>query len=319
MQDLAGGKVKKGIIDCYPVPFRPAVIDLRVERTNRFLGTDLGAARMRQYLEALEMEVQAAGDGVLRVKAPSFRVDITREIDLVEEVARLEGYDRIPVTCPPVKPSEEKDPFQLTLGDKVREIMVGFGFSEVISYSFIAPESVEKLGPCAGSELRTFVELMNPLTVEQSVMRTTLVPGLMGAVKTNHSHGEKDLRLFEWGKVFVSRGREELPWERLRLCAVMTGLCSRKEWYAEERAADLYDIKGVLEGLLDALGMPETEFRRPDSPPAGYSGECCAEIFVSGERVATAGEVYPAVREGYGLVGEKVLLFFVDVEAPVSF
>ena len=272
MQELAGGEVKKGIIDCYPVPFRPAVIDLRVERTNQFLGTDLTGDRMRRYLEALEMEVQPAAGGVFRVTAPSFRVDITREIDLVEEVARLEGYDRIPVTSPPVKPSEEKDPLQLTLGDRVREIMTGFGFSEVISYSFISPESVEKLGPGEGSDLTAFVELMNPLTVEQSVMRTTLVPGLLSTVKTNHSFGEKDLRLFEWGKVFTGRGREELPRERLCVCAVMTGLSGRKEWYSEERAADFYDIKGALEGLLNALGVREIQFRKPDSPSPVMTG-----------------------------------------------
>ncbi|MBN1105719.1 MAG: phenylalanine--tRNA ligase subunit beta [Deltaproteobacteria bacterium] len=314
MQELAGGGVKKGIIDRYPAPFRPAVIDLRVERTNRFLGTNLPGDRMRKYLEALEMEVQPADGGVLRVVAPSFRVDITREIDLVEEVARLEGYDRIPVTSAPVKPDEEKDPPELALGDRVREIMTGFGFSEVISYSFIAPESVEKLGPPEGSDPTSFVHLMNPLSVEQSVMRTTLAPGLLSTVQTNHSYGEKDLRLFEWGKVFIARGREELPLERLSVCAVMTGLSARKEWYSGEKEADFYDIKGALEGLLNALGVRKIEFRRPDATPPGYRSECCAEVFVSGERMGAAGEASPEAMKGYALEGEKVFLFDLDME-----
>jgi phenylalanyl-tRNA synthetase beta chain len=212
-----------------------------------------------------------------------------------------------------VKPPEERDPLQLTLGDRVREIMVGFGFSEVISYSFIAPESVEKLGARAGSDLMAFVELMNPLTGEQSVMRTSLVPGLLSTVKTNHFHGERDLRLFEWGRVFVSRGREELPLERLCLCAVMTGLSGRKEWYAEERAADFYDIKGALEGLLEALGVRGLQFRRPEAPP-GYHRECCAGVSVSDSIVGAVGEVSPEVMAVYEMEGENAFLFELDME-----
>ncbi|MEW6664268.1 MAG: phenylalanine--tRNA ligase subunit beta [Thermodesulfobacteriota bacterium] len=315
MQELAGGDVKRGIIDRYPVPFRPSVINLRVEKTNRFLGTELEGDRMRRYLEALEMEVKPAGDGVFRVHPPSFRVDITREIDLIEEVARLEGYDRIPVTSPPVKPSEEKDPPHLILGDRVREIMAGFGFSEIISYSFIAPESVERLGAQAGSDLRAFVQLLNPLTVEQSVMRTSLAPGLLSAVKINHFQGEKDLRLFEWGRVFASRGKEELPQERYLVAAVMTGLARRKEWFSEENAADFYDIKGAVEGLLNALGLKGVGFHRPELPPPGYHPERCAAVTVSGSTAGTSGEVSPEVMEGYELEGEKAFLFELDMEA----
>jgi phenylalanyl-tRNA synthetase beta chain len=319
MQELAGGEVKRGILDRYPAPFRPSVIDLRVDKTNHFLGTDLQPERMQRYLEALEMEVQPLKGGVLRVKAPSFRVDITREVDLMEEVARLEGYDRIPVTNPPVRPSEERDPFQVALGDRVREIMTGFGFSEIISYSFISPESVEKLGAREGSDLLAFVELMNPLSVEQSVMRTTLLPGALSAVKTNHFQGEKDLRLFEWGRVFFGRGREELPTERTCLSAIMTGLSGRKEWYSEPRAADFYDIKGALEGLLSALGIREVRFRRPEgAPPSGYDPEGCAEVCISGFRVGFAGELSPRVMQGYELEGEKAFVFDLDMEALLS-
>ncbi|MBP1740104.1 MAG: phenylalanine--tRNA ligase subunit beta, partial [Deltaproteobacteria bacterium] len=141
ISELAGGEVIQGIIDNYPAPRSPGEIDLRVDKTNRFLGTQLSPETVGGYLKALEMEVQPSGENVLRVKAPSFRVDITRDWDLMEEVARLEGYDNIPVTIPPIRPSDEKESSEMTTGDRVREIMVGLGFSEMISFSFIAPDS----------------------------------------------------------------------------------------------------------------------------------------------------------------------------------
>ena len=206
ISELAGGEVIQGIIDNYPAPRSPREIDLRVDKTNRFLGTQLSPETVGGYLQALEMEVQPSGENVLRVKAPSFRVDITRDWDLMEEVARLEGYDNIPVTIPPIRPSDEKESPEMTTGDRVREIMVGLGFSEVISFSFIAPDSADFLGAEKESPLRSFVTLLNPLTVDQSVMRTSLIPGLLAAVKTNLSYGEKDLKLFEWGRIFIRQG-----------------------------------------------------------------------------------------------------------------
>ncbi len=311
ISELAGGEVIQGIIDNYPAPRRPREIDLRVDKTNRFLGTGLSRETMGSYLQALELEVHPLGENVLRVKVPCCRVDLTRDWDLMEEVARMEGYDNIAVTNPPIRPSDEKEAPEVTTGDRVREIMVGLGFSEVISFSFIAPESADFLGAEKDSALRCFVPLLNPLTVDQSVMRTSLMPGLLSAVKTNLSYGEKDLKLFEWGRIFIRQGTEELPRERLALSGVVMGSANPKDWYREERAADFYDAKGVVEALLKALGSRALVFERGDIPP-WYLKEAASLIRLADQRLGTVGELAPEVLKRFDVDAPRVFAFEID-------
>ena len=311
---LTGGKVVKGIIDNYPRPHQPPVINLRVDRTNKFLGTSLSRETMTGYLKALEMEVQDVDNNVIQIKPPAFRVDITREIDLMEEVARLEGYDRIPVTFPNIRPSEEGDIPELVLRDSIREIMVGLGFTEIITYSFISPDSVDLLGAEKESPLRNFVKLFNPLSADQSVMRTSLVPGLLAAIKTNITHGEENLGLFEWGKVFLHKNGEELPLEMPFLAAIITGLYKEKEWYGEKREVDFYDIKGAVEVLLKSLGLNGFLFQRSDGIP-GYNPEVLSEIFLAGSKLGVIGQLSPGVLEKHDLRTERAYLFELDIKA----
>jgi phenylalanyl-tRNA synthetase beta chain len=311
ISELAGGEVIQGIIDNYPAPRRPREIDLRVDKTNRFLGTGLSRETMGSYLQALELEVHPLGENVLRVKVPCCRVDLTRDWDLMEEVARMEGYDNIAVTNPPIRPSDEKEAPEVTTGDRVREIMVGLGFSEVISFSFIAPESADFLGAEKDSALRCFVPLLNPLTVDQSVMRTSLMPGLLSAVKTNLSYGEKDLKLFEWGRIFIRQGTEELPRERLALSGVVMGSANPKDWYREERAADFYDAKGAVEALLKALGSRALVFERGDIPP-WYLKEAASLIRLADQRLGTVGELAPEVLKRFDVDAPRVFAFEID-------
>jgi phenylalanyl-tRNA synthetase beta chain len=311
ISELAGGEVIQGIIDNYPAPRRLREIDLRVDKTNRFLGTQLSRDTVGSYLEALEMDVQPSGENVLRVKAPSFRVDITRDWDLMEEVARLEGYDNIPVTIPPIRASDEKESSEMTTGDRVREIMVGLGFSEVISFSFIAPDSADFLGAEKESPLRSFVTLLNPLTIDQSVMRTSLIPGLLAAVKTNLSYGEKDLKLFEWGRIFIRQVAGDLPQERLVLSGLIMGLANPKEWYREERAADFYDVKGAAEALLKALGLRNLVFERGDAPP-WYLKEAASVIRLQDQSLGTVGQLSPEVLKRFDVDAPSVFVFEID-------
>jgi phenylalanyl-tRNA synthetase beta chain len=311
ISELAGGEVIQGIVDNYPAPRSLREIDLRVDKTNRFLGTQLSRESVESYLRALELEVQPSGENVLRVKPPAFRVDLTRDWDLMEEVARLEGYDNILVTNPPIRPSDEKEAPEMTTGDRVREVMVGLGFSEVISFSFIAPESADFLGAETDSPLRSFVALLNPLTVDQSVMRTSLIPGLLGAVKTNLSYGEKDLRLFEWGRVFLRTEAEKLPQERLALSGLVMGLANPKEWYREERSADFYDAKGAAEALLKALGLRDLVFERGDTPP-WYLEEAASVIRFQGQKIGTVGQLSPEVLNRFDVDAPSVFVFEID-------
>ncbi len=314
ISQLAGGEVMKGYIDNYPRPFSPPVIDLRIDKTNAFLGTSLSPVSMIGYLKALEMEVEEVDPNRVRVIPPTFRVDITREVDLMEEVARLEGFDKIPVTTPPIRPSEEEDLPQLVLRDMTSEIMVGLGFTEIITYSFISPDSADLLGVGKDSPLRSFVKLLNPLSVDQSVMRTSLVPGLLEAIKTNILRGEKDLKLFEWGKVFIRSENDELPREAPFLGAMMTGLLDQKAWYREERHVDFYDMKGVAEVFLKSLGIGGFQFKRGELPSYYYPEVSC-QIQISDAVIGHLGQVLAEVMKRYDLEGVVAYLLELDLKS----
>ncbi|MEJ2724842.1 MAG: phenylalanine--tRNA ligase subunit beta [Deltaproteobacteria bacterium] len=312
MADLAGGEVTRGVLDVYSKPYQSPLIDLRVDKTNRFLGTSLSQEAMAGYLRALELGVEKVEKNVLRVKPPAFRVDLTRDVDLMEEVARLEGFDNVPVTYPPIKPSDSGDLSQVGTKEKIVEIMAGLGLTEIISYSFISPESVEFLGAEEGSPLRSFVTLLNPLTVDQSVMRTSLVPGLLTAAKTNFAQGEKDLKLFELGRIFLRRETKELPEEKPFLAAMMTGLYNPKEWFREERPVDFFDMKGALEALLKALGLKAFSFVRQSVPP-WYNKDVAVAVFLGHILLGHIGRVRPEVLRHFGLETETLFLFELDV------
>jgi phenylalanyl-tRNA synthetase beta chain len=310
---LSGGTIAKGLVDNYPKPWDPPLIQLRTDHVNRILGTSLSRAAMKGYFEALEMEVRDVNENELVVQPPSFRVDVTREVDLIEEVARCYGFDQIPLTYPSIRPSEEGDSPELFLRDQIRSIMTGLGFAEIISYSFIAPESADILGAERGSPLRSFVPLLNPLTVDQSVLRTSLIPGLMGAVKTNMVHDQKGLRLFEWGKTFVQNGEDQLPSEMIFIAGVMIGPYQEKLWYHDERDCDYYDLKGAVEAILKGIGLHEIRFKREQDAP-GYDNEVLAGIYCSDRRIGQLGKVASNVMGAYDLKDEDAYLFELDVK-----
>ena len=260
ISDLAGGSISSGIIDNFPGKTASPTIPFRTEKANAALGISLSREKMKGILKSLEMEVEDLGENDLTVKPPSFRVDLQREVDLIEEVARLYGFDNIPVTYPSIRPSDEKEPPELQLRDSIRPIMTGLGFSEIITYSFISPDSIDRMGADKNSDLRAFTVIMNPLTADQSVLRTSLIPGLLGAVRTNFNHGERNLKLFEWGKLFFQKEKDKQPIEKLCLTAVMTGSYEGKKWYNQERQVDFYDIKGAAEVLLEEMGLSNLHF-----------------------------------------------------------
>lgn len=311
MTELSGGTPAVGIVDAYPGVFTRPGLPLRVERCNRFLGVRIGAAEMAACLRALEMEVACEGEDRLTVVPPSFRVDISREVDLFEEIARLTGYDRIPVTYPRISIAAGGPSPMARLRDRTRALLAGFGFQEVITYSFIAPEALDRLGAKEGTEARALLPLRNPLTMDQSVMRTSLLPGLLHTVLNNSLYEERDLRLFEWGKLFFAEKGRDLPREGQHLAALVTGLAREKAWYGEERPADIYDLKGVLEGLLTGLGISGLAWEgSPDLP--WYDPTCATYLLAGGVRLGTLGRVSRPVCEAFGLKRNDITLFELD-------
>jgi phenylalanyl-tRNA synthetase beta chain len=313
MSDLAGGVVNKGIIDVYPRPYHTPVINLSIQKTNDLLGSSFTKKEVTSYIKALEMGVTELDDQRIQVKPPSFRVDISREVDLMEEIARLGGYDKIKITYPSIRASEEPDLPSLSLYDKVSEIMTGIGFNEIITYSFISPDSADMLGAKTDSRLRSFVKIRNPLTIDQSVMRTSLIPGMLSIMKENIAYGEKDLKLFEWGEIFIDNG-EGLPHERLSLTGLLTGLYRSKEWHEEARKVDFYDIKGAVELLLRSLGIRDISFIK-DEPETGYDPRFSCRIRISDSYVGSLGRIDPAIIQRYDIKTDAAYLFEIDIEA----
>ncbi len=314
MYQLGGGEIAKGFIDEYPKPYIPSVIKLRIDKANSLLGSSISCERAVKHLRALEMEVEKLDADILQVTPPTFRVDLTREVDLVEEVARMEGFDKISVTCPSIKPSDEVEPPEQVMVATLRETMVGLGFNEVINYSFVSPDTADLLIAGEESPLRSFVPILNPLTVDQSVMRTSLVPGVLETVRTNVAYGVKDLRLFEWGNVFIHTEADALPHEKPFLVAVMTGLFNQKQWYCEERSADFFDIKGIVEVLLKTLGFHGALFKRSEMPPY-YNPENSSSIYLSDSVIGTVGQVLPKLMVDSDLETLTAYLFELDIRA----
>lgn len=318
MVELAGGRLFGGTIDQNYNPSGEKIILLGVDDTNRHLGIDLDADTVTSLLSSVGFEVVKGNKDILDVAVPSFRVDVARPEDLMEEVARLWGYNNIPVTFPDVK--AEKEPVNKIQRQRkiVRDILSGFGFSEAINYSFISRLSCDRLGLSADDPRRLQVDILNPLTEDQGVMRTSLVPGMLDTMKRNNLKQSKDLKLFEIGKVFIKTGGDDLPDEKEMAIGLWTGAGSKAAWDTRERPCDFFDIKGVVEGLLDALHIEGVDFTRMPKDSCTYTRPGhTAQVFLNSRPIGLVGEIHPTALDQYGLK-QKVFIFEIDLEYLVD-
>jgi len=292
MADISGGRVCRGYIDEYPQKVASARdIELRKRRVNEILGTDIDTAEILKILKSLGMTIHAKEGGVYLVTPPAYRVDITREIDLIEEVARLYGYDYIPATLPPVSLTAVIKDNQQVVVDRIREIMKGSGYSEIITFSFISPDSAERLGISEDDDRRKIVKIRNPLTEDQSVMRTTFVSSLLETMKKNADNGCLDLKLFEIGRVFFHRKEGELPIEKNKMGCLITGRYYDDTW-SSTASADFYDLKGCMENIFDRLKIAGLELRSSFGENFLHPGKSCG-IYAKDQFIGFMGEVHP--------------------------
>jgi phenylalanyl-tRNA synthetase beta chain len=316
IQELSGGRVVEGAVDAYPAPLQPNRIRLDVRKANQFLGTAIPAAQVKDHLEALELEVQNEGDHVFRVIPPSFRGDLVREVDLVEEIARLDGYDRIPVTLPkgePAPSSEEKQR-ESRVEKRVIEILTHYGYDEVLTYSFTSPVSLDGIDLSPGDPRRRQVRIVNPLSEDLAVLRTSLIPGLMETARYNFSWKNSNFKIFELRRVFLPQEGERLPREVRFLAAVAAWLETDLHWAVPPRPVDFYDAKGCIEDLLESLRIPEPRFVRAEDVPYLHPGKA-ARILAGGTEIGVLGEVHPRVTERYAFPDKaRVHLFEVNFE-----
>jgi phenylalanyl-tRNA synthetase beta chain len=305
---LAGGSAIPGAIHVMAPPAPPRVVPLRAARLAKILGTDVPLAEAQAILTRLGCALVSSKDGVAELDVPTHRPDINREVDLIEEVARVRGLDAIPTTLPRIRRSPDEAPREALLR-RARAAATEMGLSEALTYAFVSrKELADVFAPEAT------IILKNPLSATQEVMRTSLLPGLFTAVAAAGRHGEKSARLFTAGPVFLPGVLQALPAEPLAFAAVLAG--ERRGYLVRPEAVDVWDGKGLVEGLLMRWTGHAADVRvvgEADRPkhlhPRG-----AAVVSVSGATVGTLGPVHPDVAERFELPS-GVIVVEIDLEA----
>ena len=295
--ELCGGTVSVGTIDVRTDPKPQVMLKLRPTRVEHILGTKITADEMAQILQRLGCTVTDGGSDLM-VAVPSFRADLEREIDLIEEVARIHGFDRIPSTLPSRRSGHGGlHPSQAALR-RVEDLLVGAGLSQVITYSFGDEKWPERLRLAADDGRRVGVRLSNPLSSDQSVMRTMLLPGLLATAQRNAAVREERAAIFEMGRVFRPSGAE-LPDEMTQVGLLVTGAWEEPSWLRSGVTVDYFLAKGLLERLCAGVGsMLEYE---PCSEPFLHPGKSAEVRDRRGRCLGWVGEVHPLVLQTYDL------------------
>ena len=326
---LTGGQPATGIVDAYPGRAEPRQVLVHEDQIANLLGRPYSRTQVTDVLESLDFAVDPQGERLL-VTVPGHRPDVEGRADLAEEVARISGYDELPETLPTGAPPEPNvDPLRAA-AERARDVLVGCGLTEVMTYSLVAPDSADRLlladtgsdstSPPPSVEGRGAgiaqppIRVANPLSEEQSVLRTTLLPSLIETARSNLRHRD-GVAVFELARVYLPP-MTPLPSERLRLSLVMVGQVDGG-WHAPPRSADFFDLKGVVEELFRAFGRRLA--LRPGAGPGYHSGRC-ADLYLDGEgaeaiRVGTIGQLHPRAAERFDLSGREVYVGEVEFDA----
>jgi len=311
LADMGACKVCPGIIDNYPIVQLPKQVVVSPEKLNRYLGVDIPQVRMVEILRNLEFEVDIKSEG-LQVTVPTWRGDVTTGADISEEIARIHGYDNILATTPLGKVVRGEESYVQTLADKAKNILSGLGFSEIMTFSFTHPSVFYKLNIPENDQLRIAVPVMNPITDDFPLLRTTLLGGLLQTVVNNLARKNDDLAIYELGTIYrpASLPVESLPTETMMLSGALSGKRYPQVWNQSRDMTDFYDAKGMVEVLLEKLGV------------TGYqvvAGEYLAmhpgktALFMKDDKlIAAVGEAHPKVLDAFGL-NRAVCLFEIAV------
>jgi len=322
MRQWTGGTVARGLVDSYPGRPEPVVVEITPAEVERQLGVRIPLDEIVRILKALKFGCEVSGDHadphtVVRATAPDHRLDIGTGVvgraDIVEEVARVYGYGRIPESLlaevlPP--PHANRD---LELEEQARDVLAGVGLQEVVTYSLTSPEREARLRTAAeGAAEVPYVCLANPIVVDRVVMRRTLLAGLIEAAAANSRHTDR-LAFFEVGNVFLPREGEALPEEPRRVAILMSGARSPQGWQPADRTPmDFYDVKGAVEELADALAITGLTFE-PGVHETLRPGRT-ARVLADGSPVGWIGELHPAVAERFDLKGPGVIVAELELD-----
>ena len=299
IEELGCGTVLNGMLDYYPQKEEVQKVTVNPVRINKLLGVNVPMDQFINILESLEFKCNLVSSEVLELEVPTFRLDITEDADILEEIARIYGYDNIPAAnlegnaTAGVKTDKQK------FIDNVKANSIACGLNEILTYSFVSPRGVDKINLCADDEKRNFVKIMNPLGEETSVMRTTLIPNMLDVISTNISHKVEEVSAFECGNTFTPQ--EGLPVESKKYCVGMYG-----------KEVDFFVLKGVVESVLNNVGLKGYEIE-PETTNLTFHPGRCAKIVYNNIYIGTFGELHPDVIENYNL-GQRVYVAEIDID-----
>ena len=309
---LAGGVATEDAIDVYPKPIAERVVGLRPERVPGLTSLSVETDEIVRILTGLGFEQIGESEGRLSFKVPSWRVDVEQEEDLVEEVARHTGYDKIGSELPPTNHSGEYQPAEMQQRS-LRRALNAFGFDEAINFSFIQQENRFDLIPWLAGREAHQPQLANPIIEDAAWMRSTLLPGLLTSLRHNLNHGIRDVRLFEIGRIFSGLGDQQLPQERLALALIATGGVLEENRAQPERELDFFDLKGALEAAVDWMNLSPLKFA-PGSARHLRAGQTALVSSGDGKAIGTIGRLAEQVAASYKF-RQPVYVLEIDLDA----
>lgn len=317
METLGGGTLHPEIADTYPAPPRPKTITLRAAEVTRILGMAFSPADMTRILTSLEfgcMTHRENGDTRLDVAVPSHRLDVSEPADLIEEIARIYGYDEIPTTLiRDVLPPQRSQPHLEGL-ERTRDILVGCGLTEILSYSLSSLDSINRAraeGPPAVAD--DYISLANPISQERQVLRQSLLPSLLETLSTNRRYRQR-MALFEVGRVYRPQAGEELPLEQRYLGIAVTGPLLPRSWHDADEPPQFgwTHLKGIIDTLVQRLNVPQVRFA-PATHAALHPAHTAA-LSVNDEALGVAGNVHPQVCEQFDLADQSVAVLELNLD-----
>jgi phenylalanyl-tRNA synthetase beta chain len=312
MRQLGDGVVAQGALDVYPGQPEPVTVELTLDEVERILGMSFSLQEVTRILESLEFTVQPHGN-TLGVTAPDHRIDVALPADLIEEIARVYGYDRVPTTTLSDTLPPQRTNVELMLEQRISDLLVRAGLQEIITYRLTTPEREARLlPPDAPPDERPYIALTNPISTERAYMRHSLLNSALEIAADNARFRER-IALYEISKVFLPRPEGGLPDEPRRLALVLTGPREILSWQDEGESAimDFYDLKGVVESLLEGLYVEKVEYR-PATHPSFHPGRT-AEVVLNGQPAGVLGQLHPLVCEAFGLSEYPLLAADLDV------
>lgn len=299
IEELGCGTVLNGMLDYYPQKEEVQKVTVNPVRINKLLGVNVPMDQFINILESLEFKCNLVSSEVLELEVPTFRLDITEDADILEEIARIYGYDNIPSASLEGNATAGVKTEKQKFIDNVKSNSIACGLNEILTYSFVSPRGVDKINLPADDEKRNFVKIMNPLGEETSVMRTTLIPNMLDVISTNISHKVEEVSAFECGNTFIPQ--EGLPIETKKYCVGMYG-----------KEVDFFVLKGVIESVLNNVGLKGYEIE-PETTNLTFHPGRCAKIVYNNIYIGTFGELHPNVIENYNL-GQRVYVAEINID-----